>query len=73
MNSPTLPSRPSPDYYPRALALWPRLDHPRQRSVRHDPVRMAALISRRTNLSTEAILDLLGAPDGTDGIPAGRR
>jgi hypothetical protein len=52
---------PSPDYYLRALAHWPRLEPPRQEHVRHDPNVMAARISRRTTLSVEAILALLGA------------
>ncbi|MGD0017956.1 MAG: hypothetical protein ABSD62_01765 [Candidatus Limnocylindrales bacterium] len=55
--------RPSaPDYYARALALWPRLGHPRPARVRRDPRRIATLISRRTSLSYRAILELLGAP-----------
>jgi hypothetical protein len=60
----------SPDYYARALALWPRLDHPRLARVRTDPNRVAALISRRTTLPVEAILALLGesgAPDTGSG------
>ena len=52
----------APDYYTRALAFWPRLGHPRPALVRRDPQRMATLISRRTNLSHRAILELLGAP-----------
>jgi hypothetical protein len=51
------------DYYARALALWPRLDHPRSTRVRHDPRRVAAMISRRTNLPLEGILALLGATE----------
>ena len=53
---------PTPDYYARALALWPRLGYPRPSRVRRDPRRVAALISRRTNLSYQTILELLGAP-----------
>jgi hypothetical protein len=53
---------PQPDYLSRALVLWPRLDR-RFSRVRRDPNRMAAMIARRTNLSPEAILALLGAPD----------
>lgn len=56
------PPHSAPDYYSRALALWPRLGHPRSGLVRSDPRRMATLISRRTNLSYRAILELLGAP-----------
>jgi len=55
--------RPSPDYYARGLALWPRLETPRPGRVRRDPRRVATLVSRRTNLSYQAILALLGAPD----------
>ena len=51
-----------PDYWSRALALWPRLERHKLARVRHNPNRVAALISRRTNLSHAAILDLLGAP-----------
>jgi hypothetical protein len=50
-----------PDYYARAIALWPRLDS-RHCRARRDPRRVAALIARRTPLSREAILALLGAP-----------
>ena len=50
------------DYYARALALWPRVDRARLARVRHDPARVAVLISRRTNLSLGAILELLGVP-----------
>jgi len=53
---------PNPDYYARALALWPRLGCPRPSRVRRDPRRVATLISRRTNLSYQTILELLGAP-----------
>jgi hypothetical protein len=57
----------APDYYIRGLALWPRLWHPRPSRVRRDPYRVATLISRRTNLSYQAILELLGVPaDQTD-------
>jgi hypothetical protein len=55
--------QPSPDYYARGLALWPRLETPRPGRVRRDPRRVATLVSRRTNLSYQAILALLGAPD----------
>ena len=58
----TLPQA-APDYYARALARWPRLGYPRPGRVRRNPRRVAALISRRTNLSYCAILELLGAPD----------
>ena len=55
--------QPAPDYYARGLALWPRLETPRPGRVRRDPRRVATLVSRRTNLSYQAILALLGAPD----------
>jgi hypothetical protein len=60
----------TPDYYARALALWPRLELPRPGRVRRDPHRIASLISRRTNLSYQSILELLGAPGDEAGIPA---
>jgi hypothetical protein len=50
------------DYYARALALWPRVDRVKLARVRHDPGRVAVLISHRTTLSLGAILELLGAP-----------
>jgi hypothetical protein len=51
-----------PDYCARALALWPRVDRVRLARVRHNPRRVATLISHRTNLSRSAILELLGVP-----------
>jgi len=57
------PPQSAPDYYARAMALWPRLGYPRPGRVRRNPRRVATLISRRTNLSYCAILKLLGAPD----------
>jgi hypothetical protein len=59
-----------PDYCARALALWPRLDRGRLARVRHDPSRVAALVSRRTTLSSGAILQLLGAPPAPTDAPA---
>lgn len=61
LHSPPLPDAP-PDYCSRALAIWPRLARQRLARVRHDPRRVAALISHRTNLPHGAILTLLGAP-----------
>jgi hypothetical protein len=58
-----------PDYCSRALALWPRLERQRLARVRHDPRRVAALISRRTTLSYAAILELLGAPAAEPDAP----
>jgi len=60
------PPETQPDYYSRALALWPRLEHARLGRARRDPTRVAALISRRTTLSRESILILLGAPPEAD-------
>jgi hypothetical protein len=60
---------PAPDYCARALALWPRLERGRLARVRHDPGRVAALISRRTNLSYEAILELLGVSSVESNAP----
>ncbi len=60
-----------PDYYFRALALWPRLEPMRLSRVRRDPRRVAALISQRTILPRESILALLGAPqEGGKKSPA---
>jgi hypothetical protein len=56
----------APDYWSRALALWPRLERHRLARVRHDPRRVATLVGRRTNLSRTAILHLLGAPAERD-------
>lgn len=46
----------------RALALWPRLDRRKLRRCGCDPMRIVALVSRRTNLPREAILRLLMMP-----------
>ena len=51
-----------PDLYRRALALWPRLDSRALRRCRYDPRRVAALVSRRTNLPLETIVVLLTTP-----------
>jgi hypothetical protein len=50
----------------RALALWPRLDTAALRRCRHDPRRIAALVSRRTAMPTEAILQVLTMPSIED-------
>ena len=60
---------PTPDYCARALALWPRLERGRLARVRRDPGRVAALISHRTNLSYEAILELLGVSSVESNAP----
>jgi hypothetical protein len=57
------------DYCSRALALWPRLERQRLARIRHDPNRVAALVSRRTTLSYVAILELLGAPSERTETP----
>ena len=46
-------------YDRRALAMWPRLDRSALRHCRHDPRRIAALVSRRTSISVESILTIL--------------
>ncbi len=46
----------------RALALWPRLEPRALRRCRHDPERIAHLVSRRTNLPHDSILHLLLVP-----------
>jgi hypothetical protein len=50
----------------RALALWPRLDRAALRRCRHDPARIAALISRRTSLSPDDIKEVLLMPPVSD-------
>ena len=50
----------------RALALWPRLDRAALRRCHQDPARIAALISRRTLLSPEAIKQVLLMPSVSD-------
>jgi hypothetical protein len=43
----------------RALALWPRLDKTALRRCGNDPSRIAALISRRTSMPPEQIVQVL--------------
>ena len=43
----------------RALALWPRLDKAALRRCGNDPSRIAALISRRTSMPPEQIVQVL--------------
>ena len=50
----------------RALALWPRLDRAALRRCHQDPARIAALISRRTSLSPDAIKHVLLMPSVSD-------
>ena len=56
----------TPTLEERALALWPRLDRRSLRQCRHDPRRIAALVSRRTAMPLEAILGVLTARSVTD-------
>jgi hypothetical protein len=44
----------------RALAIWPRLDAAKLARTCGEPERVARLIERRTSLSREAIVRLLG-------------
>lgn len=67
----TSPPDATRDYCSRALALWPRLERQRLVRIRHDPRRVAALVSRRTNLNYVAILELLGAPSEETVAPDG--
>jgi hypothetical protein len=46
----------------RAMALWPRLDPAALRRCRHDPRRIAVLVSRRTAMPLEAIYQVLTMP-----------
>ncbi len=66
------PPQAQPDYYSRALALYPRLEPARLARVRSDPNRVAALISRRTTLPVKSILALLGAPQEAGDGHAGK-
>jgi hypothetical protein len=50
----------------RARALWPRLDPRALARCRHDPWRIAALVSRRTHLTVEEIRAMLVVPFVTD-------
>ena len=71
MSSPAPAPELGPDYCARALALWPRLERNRLARVRHDPRRVAGLVSRRTALSLATILELLGAPPAGSDPPGG--
>jgi hypothetical protein len=46
----------------RALALWPRLDRRALHRCGGDPRRIARLVQRRTSLSIEMIIGMLGTP-----------
>lgn len=46
----------------RALAIWPRIDPNRLRRTKGDPRRIARLVEKRTSLSYEDILIVLGGP-----------
>ena len=67
-----LPAR-MPDYCVRAVGLWPRLERRKLARARHDPDRVAALVARRTSLSEEAILKLIGASTSVSAAAAGDR
>jgi hypothetical protein len=60
------PSSSGPSLYQRALAIWPRLDTRALRRCRHDPRRVARLVSRRTSLPIETILAMLTMPRVSD-------
>jgi hypothetical protein len=46
--------------------MWPRLGSTALRRCHHDPRRIAALISRRTSMTPEAIFRLLTMPTVSD-------
>ena len=46
-------------YLERAMILWPRLDRTRLRRAANDPVRIAAIVVRRTSQPFEVILAML--------------
>ncbi len=50
----------------RALALWPTLDPAALRRCRHDPRRIADLVSNSTPMPTEAIYQVLTMPSVED-------
>lgn len=49
-----------PDIRARALLLWPGLDRKKLARTCGDPCRVARLIERRTALSRETIISMLG-------------
>jgi hypothetical protein len=55
----------------RALALWPRLDRSALRRCGNDPTRIAALISRRTAMPPEQIIQVLVMTIPARDEPAG--
>jgi hypothetical protein len=55
----------------RALALWPRLDRSALRRCGNDPTRIAALISRRTAMPPEQIVQVLVMTIGARDEAAG--
>jgi hypothetical protein len=65
------------DFVSRALLLWPRLDRRRLRRIGEEPVKIARLVARRTNLSVETIHAMIvgrvGAAGGTVRTVALRR
>ncbi len=60
--------RPHDDPRQRALLLWPGLDRPKLARTGGQPGRVARLVGRRTALSHETILRMLGCdPETCDG------
>lgn len=58
--APPTPATPATaSYATRALTLWPRLDRRALTRCAEDPVRIARLVARRTNLPLEAIRAIL--------------
>lgn len=55
------------DVRAKALLFWPGLDRKKLMRTCGDPHRVARLIERRTALSREAILGMLGLPPFVDG------
>ncbi len=56
----------------RALLLWPGLDRARLTATGGDPLRIARLVERRTPLSIETILAMLGVRGVLPARPAPR-
>jgi hypothetical protein len=46
-------------YLERAMILWPRLDRTRLRRAANDPVRIAAIVVRRTSQPFDVVLAML--------------
>jgi len=54
------------DFVTRALLLWPRLDRRRLRRIGDEPMKIARLVARRSDLSIETIRAMVS---GTSGAP----